>query len=87
MYNYCDKKMTTTIRKWGNSLGVRIPQHIAQELEISDGSQISISINEGIIEISKVQETETLESLLSGIYDSNLHSDLFDSRPEGNEAW
>lgn len=79
--------MTTTIKKWGNSLGVRIPQHIAQELDMTDGCHITIKLNEGVIQISKVQETDTLESLLSGITDQNQHREIFDSAPEGNEVW
>jgi len=30
--------MQTKVTKWGNSLGVRIPQRIAEQAEIRDGA-------------------------------------------------
>ncbi len=30
--------MESTIQKWGNSLGIRIPKLFAKELELNDGS-------------------------------------------------
>ncbi len=32
--------MQTTIRKWGNSLGLRIPKAFAEEAGVSAGSEI-----------------------------------------------
>lgn len=33
-------KMTTQVRKWGNSLAIRIPSHIAEMLSIKQGSEL-----------------------------------------------
>ena len=34
--------METIIRKWGNSLGIRIPSHIAKDLSLEEGSCVEI---------------------------------------------
>jgi len=36
--------MKTTISKWGNSLAFRIPKHIADRLQIQEGSSVDISV-------------------------------------------
>lgn len=41
--------METIVKKWGNSLGIRIPKHIAKELSLKDGSSVDIEDKEGEI--------------------------------------
>ena len=41
--------MTAAIAKWGNSLAVRIPQAIAEQMQIQAGSEISMDIIDGKI--------------------------------------
>ena len=40
------------ISKWGNSLALRIPKAIAEELQLNEGSPISIETAEGKILIT-----------------------------------
>lgn len=37
----------TTLSKWGNSLGIRIPAHIVRELDIRDGDEVTLEVVEG----------------------------------------
>jgi antitoxin component of MazEF toxin-antitoxin module len=34
----------TTVSKWGNSLGIRIPKQLVMKLNISEGDQLDITI-------------------------------------------
>lgn len=34
----------TTTRKWGNSLGVRIPSHLVEELHLREDQDVEITI-------------------------------------------
>jgi len=34
--------MVATVAKWGNSLAVQIPQNLAKELELVEGTEIEI---------------------------------------------
>lgn len=78
--------METHIQKWGNSLGVRIPIHLAKQLQLQSGSVVRISIEEGrlIIEPQKYD----LNIMLKEITPHNLHHlELEDNGLIGNEVW
>ena len=34
--------MITTVQKWGNSLGVRIPKPLAEDTRLHEGSQVDV---------------------------------------------
>ncbi|WP_236016906.1 AbrB/MazE/SpoVT family DNA-binding domain-containing protein [Heyndrickxia sporothermodurans] len=52
--------MTTTIQKWGNSLAVRIPKDVAEQLRIHQGSEIEMKVmkNEGTITLIPKKQTK-----------------------------
>ena len=69
-------KMTTTIKKWGNSLAVRIPQPIAKTINISDGSEVTLKVIGKEIRIIPKEKTPTLEELLDQITPDNRHNEI-----------
>ena len=77
--------MLSQVRKWGNSLGVRVPKRIANKLDIKEGSSIDIRANNNQIIITS--NTSELESLIDRINDQNRHSLIFDDAPVGKEIW
>lgn len=78
--------MKTVIKKWGNSLGVRIPSLIAQELHLEDGSQVEIARKDDGILISPGVKA-TLRKKLELITEDNIHSAVDTGKPVGKEAW
>jgi antitoxin MazE len=83
------EKMTvsTTIQKWGNSLAVRIPSAVAEQVSIKQGTEIEISIIEdGAIRIvpKKRPKKYSLNELLEQITPENRHKEI-DFGTEGNE--
>ncbi|WP_309499642.1 AbrB/MazE/SpoVT family DNA-binding domain-containing protein [Sulfurovum sp.] len=78
--------MTVSIKKWGNSLALRIPKDIAQTLHIENNSTLELSIKDGALVIEPVNET-LLESLVSGINADNLHTEVDTGKAVGNEEW
>ncbi|QKY71383.1 AbrB/MazE/SpoVT family DNA-binding domain-containing protein [Lentibacillus sp. CBA3610] len=79
--------MSTTAQKWGNSIGVRIPQKIAKKYNIVNGSELEISEdNQGII-LKPVSKEPSLEELMAGITKENQHEEINWGKPEGNEVW
>lgn len=56
--------MSTTIQKWGNSLGVRIPKKIADQVGFEKGSEIEFIIVEGNIVLRPARYNMTFEELL-----------------------
>lgn len=80
--------MRTKIVKWGNSLGLRIPKSFAEEVEVGDGSTVELTMENGNLVIRVATELEfTLDSLLGGITDENLHSEVDTGGSVGGEAW
>jgi antitoxin MazE len=78
--------METIVKKWGNSLGIRIPNFIVRELSLKDGSFVDIKDKKGEI-IIKPKEKNKLSEILSKINDNNIHDEVETNGPVGNEIW
>ncbi|CAD5956990.1 Antitoxin MazE [Planktothrix tepida] len=80
--------MVTNVAKWGNSLAVRIPQNIAQAIQISEGSQVTFSVENGTIVIKPSNRKRySLEELVSQITPENCHTETDTGLAVGNEVW
>jgi antitoxin MazE len=77
--------MEILVKKWGNSLGIRIPKIIANDLSLKDGLKVKIEDKNGSIIISPV--SNSLNELLAQITPENIHSEIKSGNPVGNEAW
>jgi antitoxin MazE len=78
----------TRVQKWGNSLAVRIPRALAAEAALGLGTRMELSVVEGKLVIAPVAEPEfTLELLLGGITEENIHSEVDWGPAVGHEAW
>lgn len=68
--------MSVTAKKWGNSIGVRIPFKLAQKYGVEDGTELDIyDTHDGLM--LKVSDRPTLESLLAKCEGENPISELF----------
>ena len=80
--------MTSAIAKWGNSLAVRIPQAVAEQVQIQAGSEINIDIIDGKIVLTLQRRKKyTLDELLDGMDSNHLHAEISTGAYVGNEAW
>lgn len=80
--------MQTRIRKWGNSLAIRIPKLFATEAELDQDMLVELALEEGRVTITPLNEPgPTLDDLLAGITDENLHREIDVGPPVGDEAW
>lgn len=77
--------MSTTIQKWGNSLGIRIPSQIAERIAVSQGSEVDLVVSDDhtLIVIPK-KKKPTLEDLLAQCRSDNRHDEI-DFGVEGKE--
>ncbi len=78
--------MESTIQKWGNSLGIRIPKLFAKQLDLDDGSQVEV-VQEGNKIIIYPYLKENLDQKLKKINKKNLHSEVDTHYISGNEFW
>lgn len=81
--------MTTTIRKWGNSLAVRIPRALAEEIHVTEESEVEVKVKAGALVIALLPRRQSgryrLDQLLSGITPQNLHHEADLGAPVGRE--
>jgi antitoxin MazE len=78
--------MEAAVKKWGNSLGIRIPNLIVRELSLKDGSFVEIS-NEGTKIIIKPKNKNELSEMLDRINETNIHKEIAAKGPVGKEIW
>ena len=80
--------MQTKIQKWGNSLALRIPKSFALSVNIKQNELVDLSIEKGKIVIMPIAQKEySLEELLEGVSENNLHSEFDTGAPTGKEIW
>ena len=80
--------MKTKVQKWGNSLALRIPKSFATETLLEVDTEVDLSLVKGKLVITPIVDKEySLEELLAGITEENLHSEVDTGNPIGNEAW
>lgn len=64
--------MQTSIKKWGNSLAIRIPSNISKALNLKEESIIDINLRDNKIILEKKQD---LALLCQNIDENNLNID------------
>ena len=72
----------TTLTKWGNATGLRIPQAFLKQLGLQAGDKVNVTLMEEGLVISKIGPT--LEDLLKGCTPKNHHEEYFEA-PFGKE--
>ncbi len=81
--------MITEVKKWGNSLALRIPISFAEDVMIEEGASVDISIKDKkiIIEPILAPEKYNLDTLLSKISETNKHNEYLMDEKKGKEIW
>jgi len=80
--------MLTKVQKWGNSLALRIPKAFAVDAQLENDSLVEINIVQGKIIITPITTPNwTLDELLAGITEDNLHAEFDTGYAVGNEVW
>jgi antitoxin MazE len=77
----------TKVSKWGNSLALRIPAPLAREMGIDEGTDVDIALDAGRIVITAPSPAYTLDALLDGVADENVHGELDTGPRRGGEVW
>ena len=80
--------MDAVIRKWGNSLAVRLPMTVVNAAHFKLEQKVDISVKDGRIIIEPLHKpTYALEDLLQGITAENRHGEVDFGKPAGKEAF
>ncbi len=80
--------MGAIVEKWENSLAIRIPQNLAKEIHLAEGTQIDLSVIDGNLVIRpSSRERYALDELTKEITLENLHTEVDSGIAVGNEDW
>lgn len=80
--------MRVRVRKWGNSLAVRIPKPFAEDAAVHEGAVVDMYVSEGAIVARPVRrKSVTLKDLLAKVNDRNRHPEVETGPRVGRESW
>jgi len=80
--------MKAKIQKWGNSLALRIPKSFALKAKLRQDELVDLSIDKEKIIITPIGEKEySLDELLEGVSENNLHGEFDTGALVGKEIW
>ncbi|GHG37762.1 AbrB/MazE/SpoVT family DNA-binding domain-containing protein [Paracoccus aerius] len=84
--------MQLNVSKWGNSLAVRLPAHVAQEARLKEGVAVEVTATDGKIVLTAVRKKFKLAELLQGVpertqEDAATSAEFDWGKPKGEEAW
>lgn len=80
--------MTTVVTKWGNSLAIRIPRGLAEQVQLKEGTDVALSISgDSIVITPQKRKKYTLDELLEGMTPDKFHSEIDSGVAMGNEVW
>ena len=80
--------MQTKVQKWGNSLGVRIPRGLAEEVGLGAGTEVSLTAKDGELVLRPAVPIRLrLADLLSGVTPENIHASVDTGDAVGVEAF
>ena len=80
--------METKIKKWGNSLAVRIPKDIVQKHLFQEGCSVVVeSSKEGIVIKRVLCHKPSLKEMVKKITKKNLHKEVSWGTSRGKEIW
>lgn len=82
--------MTTSVQRWGNSQGIRIPKYLLDAVKLTENDQITITAEDDRLIIEKaapVTAHKTLKQLFEG-YDGDYTPQEIDwGEKAGKEIW
>jgi len=68
-----------TVQKWGNSLGIRVPKSIAEQVDLRDGTEVEFDTSGGILKVRPKRRRSrkyTLAGLLAKAKGPSPHRNL-----------
>lgn len=80
--------MRVQVQKWGNSLALRIPRSVAEDVGVRAGTVLDVVVSRGRVVATPVPPTVTkLKDLLRRVTRRNIHREIDWGVPVGRESW
>ena len=79
--------MVTSVQRWGNSLAIRIPKAFAAQAQLSENTDVDISLDGDRIVVTPARRTWNLRELVGDITPANTHREIQWGERTGKESW
>ena len=79
--------MQLSIAKWGNSLALRLPRHVVNDANLTEGVPVEISVKDGSVVVTPVRKKFKLDDLLAHFEEDQRHSETDWGSQKGEEVW
>ena len=82
--------MTTSIKRWGNSQGIRLPKHLLDAVKMTTGDEVVIRTEHSRLIIEKAAQTvahKTIRELFAGFDGEYAPEEIDWGEQIGEEAW
>ncbi len=78
----------TKVVKWGNSLGLRIPKNLAEDVHVKEGTLVELTVVDGNMVVkTNIRPYFSLKKLLGEVTEDNLHTEVKFGDAVGLEQW
>ena len=77
------------VAKWGNSLAVRIPKPVTDQVRLKRGTNVEVVALNGDVVVRPAERRRKLrlEDLLKRVTRKNIHPEIQTGPPRGREIW
>ena len=79
--------MQTVVKKWGNSLALRLPQAMAADLKLEEGAAVSMTLEDHALEVRPVRKRYQLQDLLDMTPSETKRGESDWGEAKGGEEW
>ena len=80
--------MSITLHRWGNSVGLRLPKPMLEQLGLAEGSQVDVKVEGDRLVIERHRPRRlTLQEVLKGFSPDNQPGEVDWGPPVGKEVW
>lgn len=78
--------METVLKKWGNSVGVRLPSSVLKQVRLRENQRVEVLAKKGVIVIKPSNSRRyRLSEFLAAITSGNRHAPVEFGKPVGRE--
>ena len=78
--------MKARIQRWGNSLALRLPKAVAENLDVGEGSVVELEERDGQL-VVKPAHRYRLADLLADVRPEQIHGEVSTGALQGKESW
>ena len=79
--------MQVALKKWGNSLALRIPAGFARQIKVRQGDPVQLSLADNKLTIQPAKPCFQAKALIRKIRKDQLHQETDWGAPRGSEVW